>query len=136
MTDEAGPVPAATQATARQRLALVGGYPGGVWACAWCAAELSDGSITHRGDCRFLAEVAEHAAAAERARLAPLLTAYRRLFEVVWNETGTCEAGPDGYNLISYDDCNAIEEACVAVKALLASDDYCAPDFQAGGIEK
>jgi hypothetical protein len=53
----------------RQRLALAGSYPYCVWTCAWCAAVLSDECITHRDDCRFLAEVAAHAAAAERAAI-------------------------------------------------------------------
>ncbi len=47
----------------RQRLAFI--TSGGVWTCAWCAAELANGAITHRDDCRWIAEIA----AAERQRI-------------------------------------------------------------------
>ncbi len=53
-----------------QRLALTGGYPDGVWSCAWCAAELADGGIAHREDCRWIADIAAKAHAAQRERLA------------------------------------------------------------------
>jgi hypothetical protein len=67
---------AATEAATIQPLALVGGYPGGVWTCAWCAAELGDGAkIRHRDDCRWIADIAAQAAAAERERLWTLMIA-------------------------------------------------------------
>ena len=66
--------------------------------------------------------IAAEAAAAERARLLPLIRAMYRLYEVIWNETGTMDGGPDGYNLLSYDDTNAIDEAASAVEALVTGD--------------
>lgn len=48
-----------------QRLVLIGGYPGAVWTCAWCAAPLTESVITHRGDCAWIAELR----AAEQERL-------------------------------------------------------------------
>ena len=48
----------------RQRLTLVGGYPGGVWSCAACGSELSDGTISHRDACRWVAGIRD----AERAK--------------------------------------------------------------------
>ena len=48
-----------------QRLVLVGGIPDGVWSCAWCAAELTSGVITHKDDCRWIEEIR----AAERERI-------------------------------------------------------------------
>jgi hypothetical protein len=41
---------------------------GGVWCCARCAAELTESTITHRDDCRFVADIA----AAERDRIIKL----------------------------------------------------------------
>jgi transcriptional regulator with XRE-family HTH domain len=34
-----------------QRLVLAGGYPGGVWTCAGCRAELTEGRIAHTAGC-------------------------------------------------------------------------------------
>jgi hypothetical protein len=34
-----------------QRLELHGGYPGGVWRCAGCEAQLTEGTITHLPRC-------------------------------------------------------------------------------------
>jgi len=56
------------------------------------------------------------------AQLGKLLAAYHRLYEVVWNETATLEGDTPGYNLISYKDTNAIDEAAVAIEALLVAD--------------
>jgi hypothetical protein len=53
-------------------------------------------------------------------QLGKLLAAYHRLYEVIWNETATLEGDTPGYNLISYADTNAIDEAGAAVEALLA----------------
>lgn len=50
-----------------------------------------------------------------------LIAAYHRLYEVVWLETATVDAGVTGYNLLSYDDTNAIDEAAAAVEELLAA---------------
>ena len=43
----------------RQRLVLIGDYPDGIWSCAWCAAKLTDGVITHREDCLWIAQIRE-----------------------------------------------------------------------------
>ena len=71
----------------RQRLALVGGYPGGVWTCRSCSAELCDGVITHRDDCRFIGDIAE----------GPKLTALRAAVQRVLDdeESGEGGWGPD-----------------------------------------
>ena len=59
-------------------------------------------------------------AAAERQRLLPPLRAMHKLYDVVWNQTATLDGDMPGYNLISYDDTNAIDEAGSAVEELLA----------------
>lgn len=64
--------------------------------------------------------IRDQAAAAERDRLKPLLDAYRALYDLMWNGVGTFDNGQDdNWNLISHDDTNAIEEACLAVEAQL-----------------
>ena len=71
----------------KQRLVLIGGYPGGVWSCSWCAAELADGGITHRDDCAWLAEVR----AAEQERLRRYIAICRDGL----SQEDTYEAGKD-----------------------------------------
>lgn len=67
-----------------------------------------------------LAAAAPALRAQERERITPLLRALHRLYQVIWDETATFDGGPEGYNLVSYDDTNAIDEAAAVVAALLA----------------
>ena len=69
-------------------------------------------------------EAVAAAVAAERERWLPLLRAMHKLYDVVWNQTATLDGDVPGYNLISYDDTNAIDEAGSAVEDLLAHDDF------------
>ena len=63
-------------------------------------------------------------AAAERERIRPLLAALHALYDTVWNKTGTVEIDMHGYNGLSYDDTNAIDEAASAVEDLLAAGEF------------
>ena len=49
-----------------------------------------------------------------------LAAAYHRLYDVVWNHVGTVEIDLPGYNGISYDDNNLIDEAGAEIERLLA----------------
>jgi hypothetical protein len=62
--------------------------------------------------------------APERDRIRQLLTAYHALYDTVWNKVATVELEVPGYNGLSYDDENAIEEAARTVEDLLASGDF------------
>jgi hypothetical protein len=63
------------------RLALAGGYPDGIYACAWCGAELSSSTVVHRDGCRWVTDLAnalrEQGAAAERARWESLIAEHK-----------------------------------------------------------
>ena len=67
---------------------------------------------------RALEAAAPHLADAERARSAPLLAAYHKLYEA-WENGATVEIDLRGYNGISYGDTNALDEASDAVADLL-----------------
>ena len=64
-----------------QRLVFIGGYPDGIWSCAWCAAELNEAEIIHRDNCRWIAEIA----AAERERIARFLEQPHALRSGSWH---------------------------------------------------
>jgi len=54
----------------------------------------------------------------ERQRWQPLIAAYDQLYNTVWNLTATVDIDMPGYNGLSYDDTNAIDEAASAVEQL------------------
>ena len=62
----------------RQCLTLTGGHPGGVWHCAACRSELSDGVIAHTDDCRWVAGIRD----AERAACIALATGCNARYRV------------------------------------------------------
>ena len=62
-----------------QKLVLEGGYPDGVWTCAGCPAELTEGLLTHYNNCTEMSHHVTFAAGAraERAKIKAQLAEYR-----------------------------------------------------------
>lgn len=51
-----------------------------------------------------------------------LEAAYHHLYDVVWNKIATLDIDVPGYNGISYDDTNLLDEAAAKVERLLVAE--------------
>jgi hypothetical protein len=96
------------------RVVLAGGYPGGVWTCAGCTAQLAGEGFTHDEGCTVIAAILGRA-----ADLIVRVESLRRGLADVMEVMGRPVAAIDGMSDVRLRDvvCTAVEELAEAAAA-------------------